>query len=186
MGANDRILQKEDPLMYRFSIRTPVRCVVIPLAALAVLMLLAWYFVQPLAFPTLAQQGVEQVNVVADHYLGPAPFDPENFSGLPQFETRGYTFSPDSPEIQTVERVLDFRSYHRSWGTITDTRSYRGVGDWDVYLTGLDAQGRQVWSVHFTGGETVFVNDRAYQVGWWGGGAGEALTEELAEVLHLT
>ena len=50
MGANDRTLQKEDPLMYRFSIRTPVRRVVRPLAALAVLMLLAWYFIQPFPF----------------------------------------------------------------------------------------------------------------------------------------
>ena len=171
--------------MRSFSIRTPVHYVVLPLAVLTVLLLLAWYFIQPLAFPSLAQQEVEQVNVVTDHYLGPAPFDPENFSGLPQFETRGYTFSPDSSEIQAMQRVLNFRSYHRFWGTLTDTHSWRGAGDWDVYLTGLDAQGRQVWEVHFTGGETVFINDRAYQVGWLGSGAGEDLTETLAEALCL-
>src|SRR5699024_972996 len=98
---------------------------------------------------------------------------------------RGYTFSPDSSEVQAIQRVLNFRSYHRFWGTLTDTHSWRGAGDWDVYLTGLDAQGRQVWSAHFTGGETVFINDRAYQVGWWDGGAGAALAEELAGVLGL-
>ena len=172
--------------MRSFSIRTPVHYVVLPLAVLTVLLLLAWYFIQPLAFPSLAQQEVEQVNVVTDHYLGSAPFDPEDFVGLPQFETRGYTFSPASSELQALQRVWNSRPYHRFWGTLTDTHSWRGAGDWDVYLTGLDAQGRQVWSAHLTGGETVFVNDRAYQVGWWGGGAGEALTEKLAEALNLT
>lgn len=171
--------------MRSFSIRTPVHYVVLPLAVLTVLLLLAWYFIQPLAFPPLVQQEVEQVNVVTDHYLGPAPFDPEDFVGMPQFETRGYTFSPDSSEVQAMQRVLNFRSYHRFLGTLTDTHSWRGAGDWDVYLTGLDAQGRQVWSAHFTGGETVFINDRAYQVGWWDGGAGAALAEELAGVLGL-
>ena len=91
--------------MRSFSIRTPVHYVVLPLAVLTVLLLLAWYFIQPLAFPSIAQQEVEQVNVVTDHYLGSAPFDPEDFVGMPQFETRGYTFSPDSSEVQAMQRV---------------------------------------------------------------------------------
>ena len=48
--------------MRSFSIRTPVRYVVLPLAVLTVLLLLAWYFIQPLAFPSLAQQEVEQLS----------------------------------------------------------------------------------------------------------------------------
>ena len=172
--------------MHRVSIHTPVHYVVIPLAALTIVLLLAWYFIQPLQFPEFYGKDVETVSVVTDHYLSPAPFDPGNFAGLPRFETRGYTFAIDSPEVQAMGHVLDFRSYHRSWGTITDAHSYRSAGDWDVYISCRDAEGRKVWAVHFTGGETVFVNDRAYQVGWWGGGAGAALAEDLAGALGLT
>ena len=172
--------------MRSFSIRTPVRYVVAPLAALAVLMLLDWYFIQPLAFPSLGRGDVEQVLVVTYQILPPRTEEITS-AAPPQMDVQRQVFSAGSPEVEALQQVLDFRSYHRSWGTLTDTQAIEGRRDaWFVSIAGLDGEGRMLFDMSLTGGQNIFVNGRVYQVGWWGGGAGEALTEKLAEALNLT
>ena len=171
--------------MRPFSIRTPVHYVVIPLAVLAVLLLLAWYFIQPLAFPSLGRGDVEQVRVVTYQILPPRTEEMTS-AAPPQMDVQRCVFSAGSPEVEALQRVLDFRSYHRSWGTLTDTQAIEGRRDaWFVSIAGLDREGRMLFDMSLTGGQDIFVNGRAYQVGWLGGGSGEALTENLAQVLGL-
>ena len=171
--------------MRAFSIRTPVRWVVIPLAALAILMLLAWYFVQPLAFPPLGRGDVEQVLVVTYQILPPRTEEITS-AAQPQMDVQRQVFSAGSPEAEALQQVLDFRSYHRSWGTLTDTQAIEGRRDaWFVSIAGLDGEGRMLFDMSLTGGQNIFINGRAYQVGWLGGGSGGALTENLAQVLGL-
>ena len=171
--------------MRSFSIRTPVRYVVAPLAALAVLMLLAWYFIQPLAFPSLGRGDVEQVLVVTYQILPPRTEEITS-AAQPQMDVQRQVFSAGSPEAEALQQVLDFRSYHRSWGTLTDTQAIEGRRDaWFVSIAGLDGEGRMLFDMSLTGGQNIFVNGRTYQVGWLGGGSGGALTENLAQVLGL-
>ena len=171
--------------MRSFSIRTPVRYVVAPLAALAVLMLLAWYFIQPLAFPSLGRGDVEQVLVVTYQILPPRTEEITS-AAPPQVDVQRQVFSAGSPEVEALQQVLDFRTYHRSWGTLTDTRAIDvRRGAWYVSILGCDAENRVMFDMSLTGGQDIFVNGRAYQVGWLGGGSGGALTENLAQVLGL-
>ena len=164
--------------MRSFSIRTPASRVVTPLAALAILLLLAWYFVQPLDFPALAQRDVETVRVVTVRIL-----PPETFADAPRSDMQRHVFPAGSPEVEALQHVLDFSAYHRSWGTLTDAGKIGGGGECIVTIIGCDGEDRVVFDMTLTGGKDIFVNGRAYQVGWWGGGSGERLTEDLAGAL---
>ena len=170
--------------MHALSIRTPVRFVVMPMALLAALMLLGWYFIQPLSFPSLTQRNVEQVSVVVVQDLPPVT-DEETSSALPQSDTKQALFSAGNPTIEVMQHTLNFTSYHRSWETLTGTRAVAGGEDYLVSITGYDAEGNLILEIGVTGGKNIFVNGRAYQTGWLGGGAGEALAENLTEVLDL-
>ena len=131
------------------------RWLVIPAAVVTVLLLIGWYFIQPISFP--AFEPCDRIEV---------------------------TYSQLSPGLtEQSSHTLGRSSYHRCWKTLGGESSIESIGPQTLSLYGYSREGDLVLDLTITSGQYIRLNDRVYEMGQFGATPAAELVQKLSQAL---
>ena len=147
----------------------PNYCLVIPAAVITAVLLLGWYFVQPIPFPALER--CERVEV-AYAQLSPSLVEQDSD-----------TLLPTSAQWEEVEHLLDSSSYRRCWKTLEGKSSMENVGTQTLSLYGYSGEGNLVMDLTITSGQHIRLNGQVYEMGQFGAVSAAELVQKLSQTM---
>lgn len=145
------------------------RWLVIPAAVVTVLLLIGWYFIQPISFP--AFEPCDRIEVT--------------YAQLPPglTEQSSHTLFPTSNQWEEAEDLLGRSSYHRCWKTLGGESSIESIGPQTLSLYGYSREGDLVLDLTITSGQYIRLNDRVYEMGQFGATPAAELVQKLSQAL---
>lgn len=108
--------------------------------------------------------------------------DEGNFYNRPTMDMERYTLPADSEETRAVLDLLNDYTWHSCWDTLTGETSISGIGSLSVTL--YDPRDAERELTVYSGTGKIRLNGRIVRLGYFGNGAAETLSRELANLLQ--